>query len=234
MASKAAPAPEGKPAKKQGKLSQIRDTYRMAKKRDPHIGLISIGSGLLTWAAFIAIGFVVLNPWVTGILGFSTGLLVTAFLFGRRAERAAYAQVEGQVGAAAAVLKSLRRGWIVEPAVAITRNQDIVHRAIGRCGIVLIGEGQPSRVANLLTTEKRRHARVAPKAPLYAIVVGEGKDQVPLRDLNKHLMKLPRSIQNADVTDINFRLKALQSQPVPIPKGPIPQNTKLPRSAKLR
>lgn len=220
--------------KKPGRFAQLRETYRMAKKRDPRIGLISIGSGLLTWAAFIALGFLVGHPWILGLLGLSTGLLVAAFIFGRRAERAAYAQVEGQVGAAAAVLKSLRRGWVVTPAVAVTRNQDIVHRAIGRAGIILVGEGAPSRVANLLATEKRRHARVAPAAPLYDIIVGDGEGQVALRDLNRHLMKLPKSIRDADVTDINFRLKALQSQPVPVPKGPIPQNTKVSRSAKLR
>lgn len=234
MAKEPAPAAASKPEKKPGRLRQIRDTYRMAKRRDPYIGLIALGPGLLVWAAFIALGFVVLNPWVTGIFGFSVALLVAAIIFGRRAERAAYAQVEGQLGAAASVLNALRRGWIVTPAVAVTRNQDIVHRAIGRCGIVLVGEGAPSRVANLLATEKRRHARVAPSAPVYDIIVGDGEGQVPLRDLNRHLVKLPRSIRDADVTDINFRLKALQSSPVPIPKGPMPQNTKVPRSAKLR
>lgn len=234
MPSRPVKGTDTKPEKKPGRLAQIRETYRMAKKRDRYIGLISIGAGVLVFAAFIALGFVILNPWLMGLLGFMPGLLVATLIFGRRAERAAYAQVEGQVGAAAAVLNSLRRGWVVTPAVAVSRNQDVVHRAIGRCGIVLVGEGAPSRVAHLLTTEKRRHARVAPSAPLYDVIVGDGEGQVALRSLNRHLMKLPRSIRPADVTDINFRLKALQSQPVPIPKGPLPTNTKLPRSAKLR
>ncbi len=223
----------GKP-KKKGRIAQLRETYTMAKRVDPRIGLVSLGAGLLVWAAFIALGFVVLSPWVTGFFGFSFGLLVAAFLFGRRAEAAAYTQVEGQPGAAAAVLNALRRGWIVTPAIAVTRNQDVVHRAIGRCGIVLVGEGQASRVANLLATEKRKHARVAPGAPVYDVIVGDGEAQVTLRKLNKHLTKLPRTIRPAEVTDINFRLKALQANPVPIPKGPLPQNTKIPRSSKLR
>jgi hypothetical protein len=232
--SKTATGADGKPAKT-GRLRQIRETYRMAKKVDPRIGLISLGSGLLVFLVFFALGwFVILDPIIMGFLGLATGLLVAAFIFGRRAERAAYAQVEGQPGAAAAVLNALRRGWIVTPAIAVTRNQDIVHRAVSRCGIVLVGEGVPSRLANLLANEKRRHARVAPDAPVYDVIVGDAEGQVPLRGLNKHLMKLPRSLRPAEVTDINYRLKALQISPVPIPKGPIPMTTKVPRSAKMR
>ena len=42
------------------------------------------------------------------------GLVAATFIFGRRAERAAYAQIEGQPGAAAAALGSLRSGWELE------------------------------------------------------------------------------------------------------------------------
>ena len=220
--------------KKKGRLRQIRETYVMAKKSDPKIGLYSLGAGLLVFLVFVALGFLILNPIVTGFLGLATGFLVATFIFGRRAEGAAYAQVDGQPGAAAAVLNALRKGWIVTPAVAVTRQQDAVHRAISRCGIVLVGEGAPTRVANLLANEKRRHSRVAPDAPIYDIIVGDGEGQVSLRALNRHLMKLPRTLRPADVTDINFRLRALQASPVAIPKGPMPQTTKVPRSAKMR
>ena len=225
-----------KPAKtkKPGRLAQLRETYRMAKRSDPKIGWISIGSGLLVWAALIGLGFVVASPWITGFVGFSVGLLVAAFLFGRRAERAAYGQIEGQPGAAAAVLNSLRRGWTVTPAIAVTRQQDVVHRAVGRCGIVLVGEGVPSRVANLLANEKRRHSRVAPDAPVYDVIVGDAENQVALRALTKHLTKLPRSIRPSDVTDINFRIKALGNTPVPMPKGPMPKTTRMPKSGRFQ
>ncbi len=39
---------------------------------------------------------------------------------------------------------------------------------------------------------------------------------------------------NSEVTDITYRLRALQTSPVAIPKGPLPQSTKISRSAKLR
>lgn len=220
--------------KKQGRIAQLRETYRMAKRSDRWIGWISIGSGLAVWAALIGLGFLVLNPWVTGFLGFSVGLLVAAFIFGRRAERAAYGQIEGQPGAAAAVLNSLRRGWTVTPAIAVNRQQDVVHRAVGRPGIVLVGEGSPTRVANLLANEKRRHARVAPDAPVYDVIVGDGENQVALRSLTKHVAKLPRAIRPSDVTDINFRIKALGTTPVPMPKGPLPKTTRMPKSGRFQ
>jgi hypothetical protein len=235
-AAKPAKAPklgkDGKP--KTGRLAQLRETYRMAKRQDRYIGWISIGSGLAVVLAFVLVGLFWLNPWILGFLGLSAGLLVAAFIFGRRAERAAYAQIEGQPGAAAAVLNSLRRGWTVTPAIGITRQQDVVHRAVGRCGIVLVGEGAPSRVSNLLANEKRRHARVAPGTPIYDVIVGDAEQQVPLRSLSKHLSKLPRAIRPADVTDINYRLKALAQAPVPIPKGPLPKSPRMPKGARFK
>ena len=87
-----------------------------------------------------------------------------SIVFGRRAERAAYAQVEGQPGAAAAALGVLRRGWNVQQAVAVTKNQDLVHRVVGRPGVILVGEGNPARVRHLLGVEKKKHARVVGEA----------------------------------------------------------------------
>jgi len=48
--------------------------------------------------------------------------------------------------------------------------------------------------------------------------------QVPLRKLNKHMMKLPRNLKNDQVSEVNRRLKALGSMNLPIPKGPMPRN----------
>ena len=109
-----------------------------------------------------------------GVFGVSMGLLVALIVFGRRAERAAYGQVEGQPGAAAAGLSMLRRGWSIQNAVAVTKNQDLVHRVVGRPGIILIGEGNPTRVRNLLAVEKKKHARFAADAPIYDITAGRG------------------------------------------------------------
>ncbi len=59
------------------------------------------------------------------------GTLAVLIVFGRRAQRAAYAQIDGQPGAAAAALGLLRKGWKTDPAIAFNKNQDIVHRVVG-------------------------------------------------------------------------------------------------------
>lgn len=216
------------------RLAQIRAAYSMTRKVDRRVGWILLGWFLAVLAVFVLVGLLVDAPVYLGIIGLPVALLVTTIVFGRRAERAAYSQVEGQVGAAAAVLNSLRRGWTVTPAVAATRNQDVVHRAVGRPGIVFVGEGSPSRVSNLIAAERRRTARFVPDAPIHEVVTGDEEGQVPLRKLQRHLTKLPRTLRPAQVTEINARLRALGSTNVPVPKGPLPKNARMPRPPRAR
>jgi hypothetical protein len=216
-----------------GRVAQVRAAYRLTKEAQPRIGLILLGIFLAVLVVFVAVGLLLDSPILWGLVGLPFAFLVTVIVFGRRVEKAAYARLEGQLGAAANALATLRRGWTVDPAVAVTRNQDVVHRVVGRPGIVLVGEGAPNRVSNLLANEKRKHARVAPETPIYTIVVGDGEGQVPLNKLASHVMKLPRNLRPAEVTDVLFRLKALRAhrQQLPIPKGPLPKNIKLPPGA---
>src|SRR5919106_6647037 len=159
--------------KKPGRIAQIKSTYRMAKRSDRWIGWITLGVILATLGVFVALGFILGQRILYPVMGLPMALLVGALIFGRRAERAAYAQIEGQPGAAMAALGTLRRGWDSTPVVATNRHQDVVHRAVGRPGVVLVGEGiSASRVANLLSQEKRRHARVVGEVPVFDVVVG--------------------------------------------------------------
>src|SRR6476619_5033409 len=121
----------------------------MTRKVDPMVGWVTAGASLLVLAVVLALGFVLGHPVYLGIMGLLAGFLVATIVFGKRAEKAAFSQVDGQPGAAAAALNMLRRGWSVTPAVAMSRNQDIVHRVVGRAGVVLVGEGSPARVQAL-------------------------------------------------------------------------------------
>jgi hypothetical protein len=213
-----------------GRLAQIRATYTMARKADPMIGLITVASGVLAFLVVLAIGFLVALPIYFGILGVLGGVLAATIVFGKRAEKAAFSQIEGQPGAAAAAMNMLRKGWSVTPAVAATRNQDIVHRAIGRPGVVLVGEGSsPQRVAALLATEKKKVARFVPDVPVYELQAGSYEGQVPLRRLNRRMMKLPRNLSTAQAGEVTRRLRALGSMNLPIPKGPMPKNVRMPK-----
>ena len=212
-----------------GRLAQVRATYTMARKADPMIGLVTAAAGVVAFVVVLAVGFLLSLPVYFGILGVLAGILAATIVFGKRAEKAAFSQVEGQPGAAAAALNMLRRGWSVTPAVAANRNQDIVHRAIGRPGVVLVGEGSPQRVTALLATEKKKIARFVPDVPVYELQAGSNEGQVPLRRLNSRLMKLPRNLTTAQVAEVSRRLKALGTMNLPIPKGPLPKGARMPK-----
>ncbi|SDU65141.1 DUF4191 domain-containing protein [Jiangella alkaliphila] len=219
---------------KTGRIAQIRQTYKMARRSDRWVGWITLGILLGVIGLSVVVGIFVGPLWLWIIVGLPIALLGAAIVFGRRAERAAYGQIEGQPGAAAAALGTLRRGWDTTPMVGANRYQDVVHRAVGRPGIVLIGEGTSAgRVANLLAQEKKRHARVAPEMPVVEVIVGREDGQVPLQRLTRHLNKLPKNIRPAEVTELRARLRALGSTPIGIPKGPLPKGARIPRGTQL-
>ena len=221
-----------------GRLKQIRTAYQMTRQVDRMVLPIVLLVGLGTCAVFLAVGFVIGQPIYLTILGVLFGLLASTIVFGRRAEKAAYSQVEGKPGAAAAVLNGIRRGWTVTPAVVASHNKDgsvnVVHRAVGRPGIVLIAEGSPSRLTSLLAAEKRKMARIAGEAPVHDVIAGSAEGQVSLRKLQSYLMKLPRTLRPGEVTELNNRLRAAGERSLPIPKGPLPKNARMPRGGKIR
>lgn len=218
-----------------GRLKQIAQTYKMTRRADPRIGLIIAAVGIVTFGVFLGIGFLIGHPIYLGILGFVLAFLAMAIVFGRRAERAAFGQMEGQPGAAAAVLDKIGRGWTTTPAVAMNRSQDVVHRTVGKAGIVLVAEGNPNRVKSLLAAEKRRMARVVSDVPVHDVIVGTGEGQVPLKKLRTTLLKLPRVLQGPQVTATNDRLRAMGDlmSNMPLPKGPMPKGAGRGRPPKM-
>jgi hypothetical protein len=214
---------------KQGRLKQIAASYRMTKRTDPKIGWILLGTFVVV--ALVAFGVFTL---VAGTLFFDIliavlfGILAALIVFGKRAQKAMYAQLEGKPGAAAAVLGALRRGWKLDPAIAFNKNQDIVHRVVGPPGIVLIGEGNPNRLKTLLATERRKHERVASETPIHEVLCGDSAGAVPVNRLSKHVTKLGKGLKPAEMTDVLARIKALDANRsnIPLPKGPMPTSMK--------
>ncbi len=226
----ATPTPKKKKRRGGGRISQLIENYRMTRRSDPTVGWVMLGAFVGVLAVTVALVTLVLN-WISGlILGIPLALLAATYIFSRKAIRAAYKQIEGQPGAAAAVIESMRGNWSVTSAVAVTKNQDIVHRVVGKPGVILIGEGTPTRLTNLLANERRRTARFVAEVPIHELQVGEIEGQVPLMKLQKALTKLPATLRPAEVTEIRRRLDALASSPVPVPKGPLPKNARMPRA----
>ncbi len=211
-----------------GRLKQIRMIAGLIHKNNPRAMPIVIGSGLGVLVILVVVGLLTgLAPLLIP-LGVLLGLLVTTVLFGRFAQAAQYSAIEGQPGAAAAVLENMRGNWTVTPAIAANRNGDMVHRAVGRPGVILVGEGSPKGLASLLAAEKKRVARVAYEVPIFEFQVGDDEGQIPISKLQRKVMRLPRNLKPAAISDINHRLKALQPS-LQAPKGPIPKNIRQPK-----
>ena len=213
---------------KEPRLKAVRDAYKITKEVKPWIGASLIGIFVAIWAIGIGIGFIWGHPVYTAFISLPLAILGSLFFFTRIAGSAAYQSIEGQAGAGASVLMAIRKGWTTTPAVAVNRSQDMVHRSVGRAGIVLVGEGGPT-VRSLLTDEKRKTERFAPGVPIAEIIVGDMEGQVKLRKLQKHLQKMPKKLSPSQMNEVRARLKAVGGLAMPIPKGPLPKNVKIPK-----
>jgi hypothetical protein len=123
---------------------------------------------------------------------------------------------------------SIRKGWTVDTAVNVNRNQDMVHRAVGKPGIVLVGEGREG-VKALLNDERRRMERVAPGVPVNTLICGETEGQVSVRKLQRQMKKYPKKLSMSQVRELRARIKSVGGMNIPLPKGPMPRNIKLPK-----
>jgi len=109
----------------------------------------------------------------------------------------------------------------------------VVHRAVGKKGVILVGEGAPTRVGGLLAAERRKTERVAHGVPIFEFQVGSGEGQIPVSKLQREIVKIPGSLKPAAVSDLNYRLKALQPT-MQAPKGPMPKGARQPKMPRPR
>src|SRR5215469_2279322 len=216
-----------------GRIKQIRMVAGIVRKGNPRALPLVALTGVGIAAIVILIGYFLGLIWLFIPLGIMAGLLGAMVLFGRFATSAQYAVLEGQPGAAAAILQNLRGGFTTTPAIAANRNMDVVHRTVGKPGVILVGEGSPSRLPSLLAAEKKRISRIASQVPIYDFQVGDAEGQIPIRQINKKIMKLPRNLRGQDVADLNFRLSMLPQQ-LQMPKGPVPRSARMPKPPRPR
>jgi hypothetical protein len=220
---------------KAGRLKQIRMVAGLVNQQNKKALPITFGSALGVLVVFVLLGLFVGPLGLFIPLGVLLGLIVVMVLFGRFSQAAQYSAIDGQVGAAAAVLQNMRGDWTVTPAVTANRTMDVVHRAVGRAGVVLVGEGVPARVAALLAAERKKTERVAHGVPVHEFQVGHEEGQIPVSKLQRKIMLLPKELRPAAVSDLNYRLKALQPS-MQMPKGPMPKGAtaRMPKMPKPR
>ncbi|MDJ0322573.1 DUF4191 domain-containing protein [Cryobacterium sp. PH31-AA6] len=219
--------------KEPGRLKQMWQVFQMTRRYDSNIVLFMILAFVIPVAVSLLLALL-LSPgnvitvvlWaVSGVLG---GLLAMLIILGRRAEKAAYSQIEGQPGAVGAVLRSsLKRGWVgSEMPVAVNgKTQDAVYRAVGRGGVVLISEGPRTRTTRMVDEERRMVTRLGGSIAVTVISVGPDADAVPLHKLARRLTRIKPTLTKAEVLAVNNRLSSMTKK-LPIPKGVDPMKAR--------
>lgn len=226
-----------KPPKEPGRLKQMYQVLKMTMRYDKlAVWFLLLGFLLPVLAGLVlalllspdqVFGFVLYV--ITGVLGGVLGFLI---VLGRRAEKAAYSQIEGQPGAVGAVLKSsLRRGWTASemPVAVSPKTQDAVYRAVGRGGVALIGEGPKSRTQRMLEDERRVITRILPNVPVSFLYVGPDADSIPLHKLPTKLRSLKPALRKPEILAVSNRLNSLGKNGLPIPKGIDPMKVRAAR-----
>jgi hypothetical protein len=226
-------APKDAEPTEMGRFAQIRAVFTMTRKSDPLAVWLMLGALLGAGAIGYLIGLLVGHPIYVTVLGVIVGILLAVIIMGRRAERAAYSQIGNQKGVVGYAMKGLRRGWNVEeqPVAVDPRTQDLVFRAIGRPGIVLVTEGPVPRVNRLVELERKRLNRVLPEVPVIIFKAGPAEGQVPLQKLSRTIMRKRPVLTKGEVSDVAKRLRALGPARLPIPKGVDPTRMRPDRKA---
>ncbi len=236
MAKSADDTPKPKKVKKPSRIKQMWQVFQMTRRYDKNITLTLLICFLVPVLVGVALTFILGGGVLSGILwviaGVLLGILLVLIVLGRRAERAAYSQIEGEPGAVGAVIKNgLRGSWRgSEVPVAISpRTKDAVYRVTGKGGVVLIAEGPKSRVQRMLSDEERKVRRILPSVAITHIIVGPDEDAVQLWKLVRELRKVKSTLTRQEVQAVTNRLSSLQSNPVGIPKGIDPNRVRAPR-----
>jgi len=215
-------------APREKRFKTIRDAYALSKRAYKFVFLRCLLIFALIMSLGIFLGSLLDREGYAAFVTFPLAFLGAFFYFTRLASNAAYSSIDGQLGAAASVLMSIRRGWTITPHVSFNKNQDMVHQAVGRPGVVLVGEGGPA-VQGLLNDQRRKLERFAPGVPVFDFVSGNREGQIPIRKIQRQLKKYPKKLSRVQVRELRARLKSIGGMNIPLPKGPLPKNVGMPK-----
>jgi hypothetical protein len=227
------------PEKRPGFFSQIRTLYKFTQKAYPWLPWLLAGIFLASIALGVGIGFL-LPPvalWsiiLWAVTGLMLGVLACLMTMTRLSTSAMYKQIDGMPGAAGHVLStSLGRNWQSSemPVGVNPKTQEAVYRAVGRGGVVIVGEGARGRLTRLINDERSKAQRVATGVPVTVFYVGHGEDEVPIAKLASSIKALPKKIDRATMAAVIKRLGSVSQSlaSLPIPKGIDPTKARAPR-----
>lgn len=220
-------------------FKQVAQLLRFTREVDPWAPWAVLAVALIGVALGVAAAFLIPGNLFTRIIwiitGILAGLLLGMITLSRLATNAMYQKLDGTPGAVGHVLSTgLGRNWQASdtPVAVNPKTQDAVYRAIGRGGIVIVGEGSPARLKRLIADEEKRDKRVASGVPITVMYAGDGPDEVPLKELTKRIKKLPKAIDKSTQAAVIKRAASVNAGglgSLPIPKGIYPTKVRAPR-----
>ncbi|QSB04219.1 DUF4191 domain-containing protein [Natronoglycomyces albus] len=211
------------------KLKTIGMAFKYTTKRDKWFLPVQAIVVLLPFIIVTALVVFLSWPWFWYVSALFIALIGCMITLNTRTTKVISKEAVGRPGGGYALIDGMR-GWHMTPAVAAASETDMVHRAVGKPGVVLLAEGG-GKSRKLMSQERKRISRVVGSTPVYTFVIGEGENEVSVTDLRKTLMKLPRNIKAKDANHVHKRLTALGNA-LPMPKGPTPTSTNAMKGAR--
>ena len=227
------------PEKRRGFFSQIRSLLVFTK--DVYswmpwllIGILVVGAGIGVLIGFLIPPFQIWSVVLWGFMGLMFGFMMSMMTLTRLSTSAMYKKIDGMPGAAGHIMSSaLGRAWVSSdmPVGVNPKTQDAVYRAIGRGGVVIVGEGARGRLTRLINDERVKVQRVAAGVPVHVLYVGHGEDDVPIAKLSSTIKRLPNKIDRATMAAVLKRVDSVSQSvtSLPIPKGIDPMRARAPR-----
>jgi hypothetical protein len=233
------PSRNAAPDKGPGFFSQIRSLYRFTHEAYSWLPWLFVAIFVVAIALGVGVGFLIppFAVWsvvLWGVVGLMLGLLACMMTMTRLSTSAMYHKIDGMPGAAGHVLStSLGRSWNASdtPVGVNPKTQEAVYRAVGRGGVVIVGEGARGRLTRLVNEERSKAQRVASGVPVTVFYVGHGDDDVKISELAGAIKKLPKAIDKTTRAAVIKRLDSVSQSlaSLPIPKGIDPMKARAPR-----
>jgi len=225
--------------KSPGFFSQIRTLYTFTQKEFrwlPYLlgGLLIVGAGIGVAIGLLIPPVAIWSVILWGVTGLMLGILASMMTMTRLSTQAMYKKIDGMPGATGHVLStSLGRAWQAsEMPVGINpKTQEAVFRAVGKGGVVIVGEGARGRLTRLVNDERSKVQRVAAGVPVTVLYVGHGEGDVPISKLSSTIKALPKKIDRTTQAAVIKRIDSVSQSltSLPIPKGIDPARARAPR-----
>lgn len=184
--------------KKPGMISQIMRIYKYTHTDDKQLplwlGLAFVAPVVLCIVAGVILRWSILTWIMMVITAFMLGLLLFTVVLTKRADKVGYARLEGKPGAAAGIVSAINKGGFTfpqQPVWVYPRTKDAIWRGTGFNGIFLVGEGDYERLSQAMNRQEHaiKSVTAGSNIPVYRICVGNGENQVKLRDLRSKVLK---------------------------------------------